>query len=156
MKRDGDLMTMNFPAKISIPVDDDLSHLFGANLIEVRKDSNFIMAVLSSADAVRDFRLDRDQILRLDRDGVIITAPGDNGYDCVSRFFMPAHGIDEDPVTGSAHSMLIPYWAQRLGKDDLRAFQASARGGELLCKLQHDRVEMSGHCAPYLTGSIEV
>jgi PhzF family phenazine biosynthesis protein len=156
VRRDGDLMTMNFPAKMSIPVADDLSHLFGANVVEVRKDSSFIMVVLNSAEAVSEYVFDRDQILSLDRDGVIITAPGDNGYDCVSRFFTPAHGIDEDPVTGGAHCMLIPYWTQRLGKDDLRAYQASARGGELLCKLQHDRVEMSGHCAPYLAGSIEV
>lgn len=154
--RDGERITMDFPATQSTLSDDDLSNLFGGSVVEVYRSNAFIMAVLDSAEAVRQFVPDKQQILNLDRDGLIITAAGDNGYDCVSRFFMPAHGIDEDPVTGSAHSMLIPYWAQRLGKDDLRAFQASARGGELLCKLQHDRVEMSGHCAPYLTGSIEV
>lgn len=154
--REGELITMNFPAKQSMPSDDDLSHMFGNSLVEVRKDKAFLMAVLDSADAVRRYVPDRDKILKLDRDGFIITAEGDSEYDCVSRFFTPAHGIDEDPVTGGAHTMLVPYWAQRLGKNELWAYQASSRGGELRCELSGDRVNMSGFCTPYLSGAIEV
>jgi PhzF family phenazine biosynthesis protein len=156
VSREDERLTMSFPVKHSDVANDDLSDLFGANLVEVRKDGAFIMAILNSADAVRDFVPDRQKILKLDRGGLIITAQGDNDYDCVSRFFTPANGIDEDPVTGSAHTMVVPYWAQRLGKSELRAFQASSRGGELWCALQNDRVEMSGYCASYLSGTIEI
>lgn len=154
--RDGERITMDFPATPSILSDDDLSNLFGESVVEIYRSSAFIMAVLESAEAIRRFVPDKEQILGLNRDGLIITAAGDNGYDCISRFFMPAHGIDEDPVTGSAHTMVIPYWAQRLGRDELRAYQASVRGGELFCKLHGNRVEMSGYCASYLSGWIEV
>ncbi|RDV07903.1 PhzF family phenazine biosynthesis protein [Sphingorhabdus pulchriflava] len=153
--RNGERITMDFPAAQTTLSDDDLSNLFGESVIEVHKDKAFIMAVLDSTDAVRQFVLDREKVLQLDRYGLIITAAGDAGYDCVSRFFMPAHGIDEDPVTGSAHTMLVPYWCNKLAMSELRAFQASARGGELFCRMQGDRVAISGFCAPYLTGMIE-
>ncbi len=86
---------------------------------------------------------------------VIVTAPGDE-VDFVSRFFAPMSGIDEDPVTGSAHCTLAPYWAERLGKGQLTARQISARGGDVGCKLDGDRVILSGHCAFYMQGQIEV
>ena len=94
-------------------------------------------------------------IKALDRDGVIVTAPGDDNYDFVSRYFAPAKGIPEDPVTGGAHCMLAPYWAKRLDKIELRAFQASPRGGEVVCRLSGDRVELEGSCAFYLEGEIQ-
>ena len=87
--------------------------------------------------------------------GLIITAPGKGGYDCVSRFFAPGAGIPEDPVTGGAHCVLAPYWTERLGKPEIRAFQASARGGEMICRIRRDRVELEGQCVPYLIGQIE-
>ena len=88
--------------------------------------------------------------------GVIVTAPGDaaSGVDFVSRFFGPQSGIDEDPVTGSAHTTLAPYWAEQLGKTDLTARQLSKRGGYLKCKLHADRVDISGQVQLYLTGEI--
>lgn len=86
---------------------------------------------------------------------VIVTAPGDH-VDFVSRFFAPMSGIDEDPVTGSAHCILAPYWAARLGKDDLVARQISARGGDVGCRLSGDRVILTGNCAFYMEGQIEV
>ena len=85
-----------------------------------------------------------------------MTAPGDGGYDSVSRYFAPAKGIPEDPVTGAAHCMLAPYWAERLGKTEIRAFQASRRGGEVLCRLAGDRVELAGACVFYLEGEVEI
>jgi predicted PhzF superfamily epimerase YddE/YHI9 len=86
---------------------------------------------------------------------VIATAPGDNGIDFVSRFFAPAHGINEDPVTGSSHCTLIPYWAKRLGKTEfLKARQVSRRGGALDCTLNGDRVTIAGRAVLYLEGQI--
>ena len=83
-------------------------------------------------------------------------AEADSGVDFVSRFFAPKYGIDEDPVTGSAHCGLIPYWANRLGKSEMVAHQISARGGELHCRLDSDRVRIAGRVAPYLEGTIRL
>ena len=94
-------------------------------------------------------------VAALDYLGVITTAPGDD-CDFVSRFFAPKHGIPEDPVTGSAHCTLIPYWAQKLGKDKLHARQISARGGELYCENAGDRVKIGGRAALYMEGSISL
>ncbi|MEJ7694990.1 PhzF family phenazine biosynthesis protein, partial [Daejeonella sp.] len=92
---------------------------------------------------------------KIDSVGFIATAPGDNS-DFVSRFFAPSAGINEDPVTGSAHCNLIPYWANRLGKENMHAYQVSARRGELWCQLKGDRVLMSGKAVTYLKGEIFV
>jgi PhzF family phenazine biosynthesis protein len=88
--------------------------------------------------------------------GLIVTAPGDQGYDFVSRFFAPAKGVPEDPVTGSAHCALTPYWAARLGKKILKARQASPRGGDLYCTDEGARTVIAGDCALYLTGEISL
>jgi predicted PhzF superfamily epimerase YddE/YHI9 len=88
--------------------------------------------------------------------GVIVTAPGDKGYDCVSRVFVPAPGIDEDAVTGSAHCTIVPYWIGRLGKPKLKAHQASPRDGELACSLHGERVTLAGHARLYLEGTISI
>ena len=85
-----------------------------------------------------------------------MTAPGDEGYDFVSRYFAPAKGIPEDPVTGGAHCTLAPYWAKRLNKTAFRAFQASRRGGEICAVLVGDRVELEGSCVFYLEGRAEI
>jgi predicted PhzF superfamily epimerase YddE/YHI9 len=90
---------------------------------------------------------------RIDRFAEIVTAPGTN-CDFVSRFFAPGKGVPEDPVTGSAHCTLIPYWAAQLGKNQLRARQISQRGGELLCELHNDRVRIAGRSALFLKGEI--
>jgi predicted PhzF superfamily epimerase YddE/YHI9 len=92
----------------------------------------------------------------LDRSGVIVTALGDGTYDFVSRYFAPAKGIPEDPVTGGAHCALTPFWANRLGKETFRAYQASRRGGELICRLVGNRVELEGQCVFYLEGEVEI
>ncbi|WP_329958654.1 PhzF family phenazine biosynthesis protein [Aquirufa nivalisilvae] len=95
------------------------------------------------------------EIAKLKARGIIITAPGDT-VDFVSRFFGPQSGIDEDPVTGSAHTTLIPYWAKRKHKTQLTAKQLSPRGGELSCELLGDRVNISGTCVLYMIGEIFV
>ena len=105
---------------------------------------------------VRELALDVSAIARLDRGGVIVTASGDGPYDFVSRYFAPAKGIAEDPVTGGAHCALAPYWAERLGKMSFRAYQASRRGGEIICRLLGDRVELEGSCVFYLEGMAEI
>jgi predicted PhzF superfamily epimerase YddE/YHI9 len=114
------------------------------------------MVVIDGAQVLRELDPDMTRLVRLDRPGVIATAVGDCGYDFVSRYFAPRKGIPEDPVTGAAHCMLAPYWAMRLNKTELRAFQASRRGGEVVCRLAGDRVELEGSCVFYLEGEIEI
>lgn len=149
---------MNFPARPSepIPASADLIKALGATPNEVYVNAFNYMAVLGDAQAVRKVAPDMAAVARLDRPGVIVTAAGDAGYDMVSRYFAPAKGIPEDPVTGAAHCMLTPYWAKRLGKTTLRAFQASPRGGEIICRLARDRVEIEGSCVFYLEGEVEI
>jgi predicted PhzF superfamily epimerase YddE/YHI9 len=96
-------------------------------------------------------------LIRLGKPGFVVTAPSDDPqYDFVSRYFAPAKGIPEDPVTGSSHCMLAPFWAPRLGKTDFSAFQASPRGGQVLCRLRGDRTELEGECVFYLEGHVEL
>lgn len=148
---------MNFPARLSEPVapPSNLAVALGVAPVEVLANSSNYMVLLESAHVVRTLVPDIAAIKTMDRSGVIVTAPGDGQYDFVSRYFAPAKGIPEDPVTGGAHCMLTPYWAKRLNKLELRAFQASARGGELVCKLAGDRVEMEGSCVFYLEGEVQ-
>ncbi|ALW85685.1 isomerase [Hymenobacter sedentarius] len=118
--------------------------------------SRDLLAVFGSEAEVRALKPDYARIGALEYVGVIATAPGSNGVDFVSRFFAPRVGVPEDPVTGSAHSTLIPYWAEKLGKTELRARQISPRGGELWCRLRDDRVDISGYAVTYSTGEIMV
>ncbi|HJU26869.1 MAG TPA: PhzF family phenazine biosynthesis protein, partial [Rhodanobacteraceae bacterium] len=148
---------MNFPARSSQPVDTPpgLTEALGAAPLEVRVNEFNYMARLDSARVVRELAPEISALARLDRGGVIVTAPGDEHFDFVSRYFAPAKGIPEDPVTGGAHCMLTPYWAGELGKTEFRAYQASQRGGEMLCRLAGERVEMEGACVFYLEGAVE-
>jgi predicted PhzF superfamily epimerase YddE/YHI9 len=124
--------------------------------VEVVADTFNYIALLKSAQVVRELAPNIPEIARMDRSGVIVTAPGDGIYDFVSRYFAPAKGIPEDPVTGGAHCALAPYWAKRLNKTTFRAYQASQRGGEILCRLAGDRIEMEGACVFYLEGEVEI
>lgn len=114
-----------------------------------------LMVVLDDENAVRKVQPDFDALERVACRGVIVTARGGRG-DFVSRFFAPQVGIPEDPVTGSAHCVLIPYWAGVLGKDVLHAFQVSKRGGELFCANAGERVRVAGHAKLYLEGAITI
>lgn len=130
-----------------------LATALGAAFVEVISDGSNIIAVLADANSVRKLAPNLDAIARMPCAGVVVTAPGDDGYDCVSRYFAPAKGIPEDPVTGGAHCGLTPYWSQRLGKVDINAYQASSRGGALRCRQRGDRVELEGSCLFYLEGT---
>ena len=118
-----------------------------------------LMAAFPSAAHVRGFTPGGGLAGFLDAQGargLIVTAPGEGGFDFVSRFFAPAIGVPEDPVTGSAHCRLAPYWSERLGKTRLIARQLSRRGGTVICELKNGRVALSGRCAPFLTGLIHL
>ena len=149
---------MDFPVRLSEPVAAPvgLAEALGAVPAEIFVNTFNYMAVLETAQVVRGLTPNLAAIARLDRSGVIVTASGDGSYDFVSRYFAPAKGIPEDPVTGSAHCMLAPYWAKRLGKTEFRAFQASRRGGEVVCRLTGNRVELEGSCVFYLEGEVEI
>jgi len=149
---------MNLPARPSDPIaiPAGLTEALAVVPTEVWLNTFNYMAVLGSAQALREVHPDMASIARMDRPGVIVTAPGDGAYDFVSRYFAPAKGMPEDPVTGAAHCMLTPYWAERTGKTVFRAFQASRRGGEMICRLLGDRVELEGSCVFYLEGEVEV
>jgi len=150
--------SMDFPIRPieRIPTPAALPAALGADPVEVYTNPFNYLAVLDSADSLRALVPDMSAVARLDRSGVIVTAPGTAGYDFVSRYFAPAKGIPEDPVTGSAHCMLAPYWARRLGKTAFRAFQASKRGGELGVHLLGERVVLEGTCVFYLEGTVEI
>lgn len=151
--------TLNFPMRISQPTTAPagLAEALGVAPVEVHVDAFNYLAVLESPAVVRGLAPDHATIARLDRTGVIVTARGDGGpYDFVSRYFAPAKGIPEDPVTGGAHCALVPFWAARLGASTFHAFQASPRGGEIRCRLAGDRVELEGSCVFYLEGRVEI
>jgi PhzF family phenazine biosynthesis protein len=154
--RDGERLSMDFPARPGrpVPVDDALVAALGVRPREVLL-ARDLLAVFDAEEAVRAFRPDARRIASIDAFGVIISAPG-RDVDFVSRFFAPRAGVLEDPVTGSAHCTLIPYWAERLGKRELGARQVSVRGGELQCALLGDRVTMGGGVVEYLRGGIDV
>lgn len=112
------------------------------------------LVLLTDPAAVRALRPDFGRLAEIRSRGVIVTAPGDDGCDFISRFFAPQSGIPEDPVTGSAHCALVPFWAERLGRTRLHARQVSARGGELWCRLEGDRVTIAGRSVTYLQGTV--
>lgn len=154
--RAGELLTLDFPLQAPEPVETPalLGRALGTEPLEVLAGEDWLVR-LDSEEAVRALAPDMALLRQLDRRGVIVTAEGAD-CDFVSRFFAPGHGIDEDPVTGSAHTVLTPYWADRLGREKLHARQLSSRGGELFCECRGDRVFISGRAVPYLQGSITV
>jgi PhzF family phenazine biosynthesis protein len=158
VRRTADGYVMDFPARISTQVDitEALVAALGITPTEVVADRFNYLVRLESAQVVRDLSPNFALIAALDRSGVIVTAAGDRGYDFTSRYFAPAKGIPEDPVTGGAHCALAPYWSARLGKTEFRAHQASARGGEMTCRFKDDRVELVGSCVFFLEGEAEI
>lgn len=154
--KNGNLLTMDFPSRVPERIDlsDTLISGLGVKPLAVHK-SRDIMAVFENEQIVRDINPDFQTLAELDVVGIIVTAPG-NEVDFVSRFFAPRAGVNEDPVTGSAHSTLTPYWADRLNKNTLLAVQLSQRGGKLICTLKGDRVLLQGSAVTYLIGSIHI
>jgi PhzF family phenazine biosynthesis protein len=155
VQRDGDKYTMDFPSRPPIPIEipNGLVEALGGNEpLSILRSRDYFL-VYKTEDEVRSITPDFAKLSKIDTLGVIVTAPGKE-VDFVSRFFAPSAGIPEDPVTGSAHCNLIPYWAKKLGKTKLHAYQISARKGELWCELKGDRVLMSGKAVTYLKGEI--
>ena len=111
------------------------------------------LAILDNEAGIRNISVNMSKVSELDARGLIVSAQGDE-YDFVSRCFYPKSKIDEDPVTGSAHTLLIPYWADILKKNNLKAYQCSERGGALICELKGERVFIGGYTARYLDGNI--
>lgn len=154
VEREGDLLVLDFPARAGRPapeLSESLAQALGIQPLEVRL-ARDVMAVLPDEAALRAVQPDMEALRRLPCMGTLITAPSTR-WDCVSRCFFPGDGVPEDPVTGSAHCTLVPYWAERLGKTHLNAFQASSRGGELRCELRGDRVRMGGKGVMVVEGS---
>jgi predicted PhzF superfamily epimerase YddE/YHI9 len=152
--RAGEMFTLDFPSRPAIRCSEPEDSLrgLGAKPAFVLKSRDFL-AVFATEAEVHALRPDFATLKNLECLGIIATAPGDD-CDFVSRFFAPAAGVDEDPVTGSAHCTLIPYWTERLGKNRLTARQISRRGGELFCELIGDRVHIGGKAVLYLRGEI--
>lgn len=155
-RRDGDAYVMDFPVRRSVrtPEPAGLAAALGAKPVEVFANEFNYLVRLDTPATLRALSPDFAAIARLDRGGVIVTAAGDRGHDFLSRYFAPRKGIPEDPVTGAAHCMLAPYWAAELGKTAFSAWQASPRGGEVICRLLGDRVELEGRCRFYLEGEV--
>jgi predicted PhzF superfamily epimerase YddE/YHI9 len=155
--RRGDVLAMDFPARPAAPTEppSGLLAALGGTPREVLRARDHLV-VYDSAAEVAALDPDLAALAKVDCWAAIVTAPGEDGVDFVSRFFAPAQGVPEDPVTGSSHCTLVPYWAGRLGKKKLEARQLSRRGGALSCALEGDRVSIAGHVVLYLQGQIEV
>jgi PhzF family phenazine biosynthesis protein len=159
VKRQNDLIFLDFPAsKLNeIPLPDKIENAFGI-LPEKCFDSiniDDLMMVFDSEQIIQELQPDFEFIKKLESRGIIVTSKSTK-YDFVSRFFAPAVGIHEDPVTGSAHTLLIPYWSKELNKTELTAKQISKRGGVLHCKNKGERVEIGGKAFTYLKGEIKI
>jgi len=157
VSRRGDLLAMDFPARPATPVEPPpglLAALGGAPREVLRARDHLV--VYDSAAEVAALKPDLAALAKVDCWAAIVTAPGENGVDFVSRFFAPAQGVPEDPVTGSSHCTLVPYWAKQLGKAELEARQISKRGGALSCVLVGERVSIAGRAVLYLNGQISV
>lgn len=155
VSKQGEYLTLNFPTDVynSIDLTSDLTNGFNLKPTEALKGKTDYLLVFETEDQINKLQPKFEEISKLDGRGVIVTAKG-NSVDFVSRFFAPQAGINEDPVTGSAHTTLTPYWAKKLGKDELTAIQLSERKGYLKCKYLKDRVEISGKAMLYLIGEI--
>lgn len=156
VEREGDLYALDFPARppLACPVDSGLVEALGAKP-KLNLGARDYFCVFETEEEVRALKPNMEKLAAIDRFAFIVTAPG-RDCDFVSRFFAPAKGVPEDPVTGSAHCTLIPYWSKQLGKTRLYARQISHRGGELWCEDRGDRVRMAGKAVKFLEGFIEI
>jgi predicted PhzF superfamily epimerase YddE/YHI9 len=155
--RIGEMIWLDFPATPSEPAQApaDLRSGITAGMLYVGRTQFDYLVELESASKLRTLRPDLSALSRLSARGVVVTARSDDpAYDFVSRFFAPGAGVPEDPVTGSAHCGLGPFWASRLGKNELVGFQASARGGAVRVRLENDRVHLGGQAVTVLRGEI--
>ena len=155
--RKNNYLYLNFPVDqyAPIPIDDDLINMIGETPIEAFKGRDDIMCIFEDESIIYNIEPNKSLLKLFPVRGLIVSAKSLD-YDFVSRCFFPITGVDEDPVTGSAHTTLTPYWAKQLGKDSLLAKQVSSRGGELKCVLEGDRVIIGGEAVTYLKGFITI
>lgn len=156
VRKEGDRLVMNFPAaelnRTESP--EILEEAVGIPAKELYRDTDYLY-VIESEEQVRNLDPDIRAMAKADVRGIIVTAPGQD-YDFVSRFFAPNAGVDEDPVTGSAHTMLTPYWSKRLGKKKLVGRQVSRRGGTVYCHYKENRVEIAGEACTIMKGQFKI
>ena len=157
VKKEGEWLILNFPASFvnQVELPEKVKEAFPIYPEKCYRGRDDLMLVFRNENDIVSLKPDFQKIAEIDARGIIITAKSGE-YDFVSRFFAPAVGINEDPVTGSAHTMLIPYWSKKLAKKELAAKQISARGGVLICKSLGERVEIGGKAVIYLTGTIAI
>ena len=156
IKREDDLISMDFPreAPVACTTPSAIVEAFGIEPIEVLKSVDYIVVFEDGTD-LRAINPDFEALKKLDLRGVCITTIDDQ-YDFVSRFFAPNYGVDEDSVTGSAYTQLMPYWAKRLGRDKLFSKQVSKRGGELLCEMKEERIMIAGSAVCCIVGEMRL
>jgi PhzF family phenazine biosynthesis protein len=152
----GDWIEMNFPARraVEAPIPEGLARALGAVPVWVGRTDYDYLCELADETTVRRLAPDHAALAKLPVRGVIVTAAGRAEFDCVSRFFAPGSGVPEDPVTGSAHCSLAPFWSARLERFELRAWQASLRGGEVRMRLDGDRVFLQGQAVTVWRGQL--
>ncbi len=160
-RRDGALIELDFPARPPLPKPpewaDAVVGALGIKPVYIGMSAEDVLFEAANEEAVRSIKPDFATLRSLPARGVIVTSrASDKRFDFVSRFFAPAVGVDEDPVTGSSHTVLVPYWAGRLGRTSFTAFQASARGGVLYLRLDGDRVRIAGRAVTVIRGGILV
>ena len=158
-RRDGELIELDFPARPPLPKTPDWTEAvvgaLGVKPVHVGMSAEDVIFEAADEECVRELRPDLAALRALPARGVIVTARSSGGrFDFVSRFFAPAVGVDEDPVTGSSHTVLVPYWARKLGKTAFTAYQASARGGVLHLRLAGDRVKIAGRALTIIAGEL--
>ena len=157
VEKDGEWLFLDFPARPPVPcrAPAELLKALIYEPVKVMASVRDYMVVFHSESIVKKLAPDMELLKSLAKSGVMVTALGEN-VDFVSRFFCPGQGVPEDPVTGSAHCTLIPYWSEQLGKKELNALQVSARGGRLICRNLGERVKIGGHAVTYSQGWIEI
>lgn len=157
VKKVGELLQLNFPADFvrPEPANDALNAALGIQATETYKGKTDYLLLFDTEEQIRNLKPDFQLLYQTDARGIMVTAKGTDA-DFVSRFFAPGVGVNEDPVTGSAHTSMVPFWATRLNKTELKALQLSERGGELWCTLSGDRVLIAGKAVTYLRGEIDI
>ena len=151
-----DLLFLDFPKDSIAPVNENsVEKIIGNKPLEIYQGRDDILAIVSSEKIIRDLKIDFDLLKKINVRGLIVSAQGEN-CDFVSRCFFPGTGVNEDPVTGSAHTTLTPYWSKKLNKKQLSAIQLSKRGGVLSCEDKRERIIIGGKAVLYLKGKIYI
>jgi PhzF family phenazine biosynthesis protein len=155
--KNGDLLTLNFPKDLLKKYDDfnSIENIINDNPVEILKGRDDLLVILESEDQIKNLNINFALLNQIKSRGLIVSAKGSD-CDFVSRFFAPSAGVNEDPVTGSAHTSLTPYWSKKLKKTKLLAKQISSRGGVLFCEEKNDRVLIGGKAVEYLKGKINL